>query len=256
MSTSALIRNRLNPIQKQAISTYVSLRIGVALIGFLFPLILSIGGKLYAHISLADSMSAYYHATADFNEPCVNGQPAPTEGLGPMRNWFVGLLFAVGSFMFLNKGFSHAENHALNIAGVMATCVALFPMKWSYCGPVDVFSLHGAFASIFFVCLAFVCAFCSGKTLKEMPPEPNRTRIIATYRIIYRILAAAMLLSPVSAFAINKAWGHTHYTFWVELCGIWAFSAFWFVKTLELSYSGVELRILAGDLVLDPKSIR
>jgi hypothetical protein len=42
-----------------------------------------------------------------------------------MRDWFVGLLFAVGNFLYLYKGFGRAEDWALNIGGVLALGVAM-----------------------------------------------------------------------------------------------------------------------------------
>ena len=44
-----------------------------------------------------------------------------------MRDWFVGLLFVEGIFLYLYKGFGRAGNLALNIAGVLAIGVALIP---------------------------------------------------------------------------------------------------------------------------------
>ncbi len=50
-----------------------------------------------------------------------------------MRSWFVGILFVLGIFLYLYKGFSTLENCLLNIAGLSALGVALFPTGWN-CG--------------------------------------------------------------------------------------------------------------------------
>lgn len=47
--------------EKHVFATYISLRIGMAFLGFALPLILAIGGGMIG-ISLQDSMSDYYHA--------------------------------------------------------------------------------------------------------------------------------------------------------------------------------------------------
>jgi len=44
-----------------------------------------------------------------------------------MRDWFVGILWAVGSFLVLYRGFSVAEDWALNIAGLSAILLAINP---------------------------------------------------------------------------------------------------------------------------------
>jgi hypothetical protein len=46
-------------IEQQIRSTYFALRVGAAVVGFIFPLLLWGGGKV-AGITLRDSMSAYY----------------------------------------------------------------------------------------------------------------------------------------------------------------------------------------------------
>ena len=123
----------MNPIQKLMLSMFIHLRIGVGVIGLSLPLVLVLGGHLMG-VSFAGSMSAYYHATGECPLPkCPGATINPNcqeQGNGPMRNWFVGNLFFVGAAMFLMKGFSQWENWALNIAGIAAPCVALFPMEW------------------------------------------------------------------------------------------------------------------------------
>lgn len=49
-----------------------------------------------------------------------------------MRNWFVGILWAVGSFLILYKGFRAAEDWLLNLAGGFAILTAMTPCGcWS-----------------------------------------------------------------------------------------------------------------------------
>ena len=98
-------------LQKHVFSTYTHLRIGMITIAFLFPLLLVVGG-LWHGVEWQDSMSAYYHATV--------GATAP-----PMRVWFIGLLYALGVFLFLYKGFSKLENWCLSFAGIFAVGVGL-----------------------------------------------------------------------------------------------------------------------------------
>jgi hypothetical protein len=69
-------------------STYFTLRLGMAAIAILFLFILWIGGHIYAGLPLQDLMSAYYHANIDGRS---------------VRDWFVGILFAIGAFLYLYK---------------------------------------------------------------------------------------------------------------------------------------------------------
>jgi hypothetical protein len=214
-------------------STYLSLRVGVAILGIIFPALLYVGGRS-AGIPLEPSMSAYYYATSEApNEPkppCP-ASGAPTDAAaGTMRNWFVGILFAVGAMLYVNKGFSDKENLALNIAGVMAVGIALFPMSWT-CEPTGWFSLHGSFAIAFFACIVFVCEFCSNQTLQWL----DDMRLRDKFRMAYHGLAALMLLSPLCAAAVNFATkGQGHFIFFAEAFGIWSFATFWLVKSYEI----------------------
>ena len=114
------------------LGTYTAMRLTLCALGFLMPMVLMLGGKLRSDIPPpTHSMSAYYH---------LNGPPQHAEGRndytnipkeqGTMRDWFVGFLFALGVLLFAYKGYSVKENWALNVAGIAAWCVALFPMGW------------------------------------------------------------------------------------------------------------------------------
>ena len=87
-------------IAKHITQTYVNLRVGMAAMALLLPLLLMAGSWLSTNVVFQSSISAFYHT--------------------PMRNLFVGLLVAVGSFLYLYKGFSNEENIALNFAGVFS----------------------------------------------------------------------------------------------------------------------------------------
>src|SRR5689334_11009994 len=91
-------------LQKHILSTYLTLRYGIVLIGALLPIIVYVVGVLHA-IPLRNSISAYYWASAG--------------NVAPSRDWFVGCLFAVAAFLYLYKGFSVAENIALNLAALL-----------------------------------------------------------------------------------------------------------------------------------------
>jgi len=258
---------QLTDIQQHMLKTFLWLRIGIGLLGIVFPVLLLGVGHLYGITPQADSMSAYYHATRECIDPHLNvsGQcevdpqhpldPLLT-GQGPMRNWFVGFLFAIGVGLFLIKGFSVWEDWLLTAAGILALMVALNPMPWTH--DTTSFSIHYASAIAFFLMIAFVVLFCSGKTLKFMPETiPNREKVIAFYRTWYRLLAFAMVVFPLAAYAIGRKGVWNESVFVAEALGVWAFGAFWLLKTKELSLSDVERRALAGEIkTMDTSKLR
>src|SRR5262245_26327112 len=103
-------------LRKNIFSTYFTLRLGIVVLAGALPIILGVGGRLWGGVdTLATSMSAYYG-----------------EHGGTMRNWLLGILWTVGAFLYLYKGFSTRENILLNIAGGCAVVLAMVPCNcWS-----------------------------------------------------------------------------------------------------------------------------
>ncbi|WP_147451209.1 hypothetical protein [Corallococcus llansteffanensis] len=217
-------------LQEHILSTYLNLRFFIAAAAVLIPLVVYGVGRLHG-IGLQDSISAYYWA-----------QP-PDEMYPPARAWFVGGLLGVGALLYLYKGFSFAENAALNLAAVLAVGVAVFPMQWNCQEDCGRFSLHGFCAVAMFACLAYVMWFRSLDTLPHLADDQRR----AWYRKTYELTSIVMLVSPLTAFLLNAFWGtSTTYVFFIETAGILAFAAYWVVKSLELKQSGVVRRVLSG----------
>jgi hypothetical protein len=225
------------PLEEHVLATYFTLRVGIAVIAIAFPLLLWLGGRFYVGLPLQDSMSAYYHAAVDGRS---------------MRNWFVGILFAVGVFLYLYKGFSNKENYALNVAGVMAIGVAVFPMEWACGEACSRYSVHGVCAVLFFVSIAFVSVRCAADTLSLIQDEHLRT----VFRRAYKTLAGLMLASPAIALVLNFILlQHRAAVFYVEAFGILAFAAYWLTKSRELALSQAEKKALRGELrSLEPPS--
>jgi hypothetical protein len=212
-------------LSNQVKATYRMLRLGLAVIAFAFPLILWIGGYLRGEVPLAGSMSAYYHASA-----------------GVMRNEFVGILFAVGALLFAYQGYSQFEDWALNFAGVLALGIAVFPMKWPESTDSS-FSIHGACAISFFVCIAYVCIWRSGDTLPLIKDEAMRER----YRLVYRTLGVAMVVCPFLAWTLISLMPlRKSAIFFVELAGIYVFATYWVIKSHEARKSNVDEKTCRG----------
>lgn len=219
-------------------STYFYLRLGMGFLAVAFPLLLWGLGHFALDMPLQNSMSAYYH----------------TE----LRDIFVGMLVAIGFLLFLYKGFSRWEDYALNISGVLAVGIAVFPMNpeeifkckalcgqecMPYSDALDRTSqmlielgLHGPCAVLFFVPIVAVCVFFSQETLKTIASKTTRM----TFAGIYTVLGLAMLALPV-ALVLSRWLGFFGYdsckdvfVFFLEWALIWSFGIFWIVKTIEL----------------------
>jgi hypothetical protein len=255
----------MTPIQKFMIAAFVRVRLGVGIIGLIFPFVLWGVGKTCYQIPLAGSMSAYYHTTIychdphsvetctaeltppDPEHPEITKIVDPPPGIGPMRNWFVGGLFIMGACLFLIHGFSIWEKILLDVAGLLAFMVALNPMPWKM-EPAAGFPIHYVSAVSFFVMISFVCLFCSRKTLHYMPDIPHRKHYVTLYKWTYLSLGLLMAATPITARVFNDVTGQSSVGFWMEAFGIIAFGVYWILKTFEFHQSEIEKRAIVGAL--------
>jgi len=204
----------------------------MAAIAFAFPLLLYLGGQVQG-VGLQNSMSAYYWAAIGSDYP-------------PMRIWFVGILFIVGAFLYLYKGFTAFENYALNMAGVCSIAVAIVPMPWKCQGQCSDLTAHGVFAMLLFLCIAYVSVARATDTLDLIGNQKQRKR----YRRLYRTLGFFMVASPLTAFVMTTLLTRSiaTYVFFIETVGIYAFAAYWWAKSRELARTQAELLAVHGAL--------
>src|SRR4029453_9535507 len=214
-------------LQKNILSTYFTLRMGIVVLSGALPLILYFGAKL-GGIDLLNSMSAYYGAHG-----------------GLMRNWLVGILWAVGSFLYLYKGYSTLENILLNLAGAFAVGVAMVPCNCWPAAEGASSKLHAFVAVSFFLSMAAVCLFCAGDTISLLPDQKTRDAYQRRYRIIGMMLVASPLTADLVSYVLLQL---VHYKFFVEVFGVWMFAAFWLVKSREFSITSAEKRAVHGQL--------
>lgn len=229
---SARIFNPLRPATKQIFArpadplsvalSYEILRNGIGVLALAFPIVMLVGGGLG---DIKSSLSAYYHFSP----------AAPAQyGAGIMRDAFVGMLCAIGSFLFFYRGHSLQEDLALNAAGISVVLVAFMPTDWpSIAAPSTtvVGTIHWVSATVFFVTIAYVCIFRARDTLC-LTCDARRRRI---FERIYVLLGALMLLTPVAAAISFDQSGYA--TLIIEICGIIVFSSFWLIKGYEIRSS-------------------
>jgi hypothetical protein len=239
---------KIKDLSNHIVVTYKLLRILVALIAIAFPLILWIGGSLFGDLPLQSSISHYYHASDPIN-------PGPA-GHGVMRDVFVGILFFIGAFLIVYRGITDLENYTLNVAGILAFLVALLPMNWPPVTKYDVskqfFSLHGACAVSFFICIAIVCIFCASDTLSLVKDKKK----YKCYRRSYFIFGALMVAIPLLRICLKSFEPIAEWTtFIVEFFGISIFAAYWLVKSWEIFQTGFDKKAAHGKLHIEPRTL-
>ncbi|MBI4782424.1 MAG: hypothetical protein HY785_14070 [Oscillatoriophycideae cyanobacterium NC_groundwater_1537_Pr4_S-0.65um_50_18] len=235
-------------LQEHIISTYGALRRGIGFLAIALPIILSVGGFVKYGLTPQDSISAYYHAFVPTAQPPGLFEIA---GNGVMRNWFVGILWAISVFLILYRGYGRRENTVLNIAGVLLIAVAMFPMDWTCGTTCPKVSVHGVSAILFFLAIGYVCIFRSGDTLELINPSARES-----YKRWYRIIGLLMWVFPLVVAALEFFKLHpfgTRTVFFIEAAGIWTFAAYWLIKSHEISFSNADVVAIEGDLVRAPR---
>ena len=236
---------RTNIVDKEAMrrhmfGTYTSLRIGMAVIAFAYPILLYFSGRSDG-INLQGSISAYYWASNSIDSP--------------VRIWFAGGLLVIAAFLYLYKGFTIRENIALNFAAAFAIGVVYFPMEWNcnsalgrvapqsvtYCfGGVNP---HGISAVALFACLVYVVF----RQYKVTLPALNNPQLERIYERWYWLACAFMIAGPASAVFLHVVAGrYDKLTFFLEVAGIYGFVAYWIIKSLEMRHSQAEANVLRG----------
>ncbi len=230
------------------VQTYFALRLALGVLALLLPLALFGLGSGLQGIALQPSISAYYHSD--------------------VRDVLVGMLCAIGFGLIAYKGFGRAEDWALNLGGVLACSIALFPMDPAealLCIQPDCVgacvaqstqldrttalaiasNLHFPAAIGFFVVLGYVMIFCSHRTLHLVPVTRRRWYLAA-----YPTLGAVFVGSMVWAFVLLKFFFpapadvcRDRWLFWVEVAGIVPFAAYWLIKTFECATHDTDRRI-------------
>ncbi len=90
-----------------AIISYKALRRLIGFLGMLLPIVLIIGGWIFAKDAIQQSISLYYYSN--------------------MRDFMVGILFLVGLFLMTYKGTLVIDNVITTITGIAGLSVAIFP---------------------------------------------------------------------------------------------------------------------------------
>jgi hypothetical protein len=226
------------PLRVYMILSYDTMRNGNWIVTALYPVAVYLSGLIFFHKKLPGSLSAYYWLVTP-DEPNVP------------RTIFVGGLFAFAVFFLLYRGFSRAENRALNAAALFAALVALIPKAHGTWNPGIA---HATAAILLFLCLAYVIWTRAKDTFKEFEKSGEAPATgkgsLTWYKTQYRGVSIAMGATPVIAVVLDQVVGKWlglgdpdlgklgTIIFFVESGGIWAFARYWYLKRSELWQSG------------------
>ncbi|MFK7767914.1 MAG: hypothetical protein AB8B55_11885 [Mariniblastus sp.] len=207
------ISNHARPM----VLSYLWIRRAVGSLGLALPIILGPGGWLFLGVEIQENMSSYYHT--------------------PMRDIFVGVMCAIGLFLFCYVGTTQFENWTGNLGCVAAIGVALFPID---AGADPLFQatfigyLHTLFGGLFFLTLALFSIY----HFPHSEPEDDSDQWNWGRNEIFRTSGATLLLSVAAMvfflFVLDRPTrdrlSEWDFIFWGEWIAVWAFAIAWLVK--------------------------
>ena len=201
-----------NPRDPDVIA-YKQLRTAIGLLAFFLPYLLILGGILVCQESPRPSISDYYYS-------CV-------------RNIFVGMLCAIGVFMFSYRGYLAREYWLSRLASFTVIVVALCPTTPGHPTSAQKFvgAIHLLCAAVFFLILAYMSFFLFTRHGRRMTPQ-KRLR-----NLIYKVCGLIIFSSVLVIGGVKAAVGLDHtfhaparYMLFFETVAILAFAISWMVK--------------------------
>jgi hypothetical protein len=230
--------NQNSDIGNRHLASYLTLRKGIGCLGTALPFILAFGGMLLHGPGIRSSISAYYHT-----------------GMGDV---FVGIICAIGIFLFSYKGYEPKDDRAGDFACLCAVGLALFPTypdavapSWAAClahvpnlqEPSGLEKItagaHGVFAAGFFLTLTYFSLVLFTKSDPKKKPTRKKLQRILVYKACgYVMLLAIALIALGGSILYLGLLPDTTVCmvmsldplFWLESIAIVAFGFSWLVK--------------------------
>lgn len=144
------------------------------------------------------------------------------------RDFFVGLLFFIGAFLFAYNGHSTRQKWASKAASFAAVMAAVFPTSCDTCESDLTSTTHFAAAIVLFGTIAYFCLGPFRKRALDKKTMEGRRRA-TIYIICGSIILGCMVGIGAAEIAVPDATRKSlAITFWGELIALWAFGIAWF----------------------------
>jgi preprotein translocase subunit SecG len=191
------------------IISYKQLQILMGLAGIFLPLLVVMGKYFsFQSFTLEDSISDYYD----------NG----TGG-----DILVGVLFALGVFLFAYKGPERIDSIIANIGGAMAMGVALFPTTSD---KKFIYSMHFICAVLLFTVFIVFSLYLFRKTKKHTKPTPEKVKRNRVYFWCGIIMIVCIVAMFVCYIFLKPVATQYNIIFWGETIALVSFGTSWLTK--------------------------
>lgn len=261
------LTNSPEHLDTHILRSYSVLRWCMSILGFILPLLLVISGLnswwwIPAPLEVQNSLSAYYHAGSS----C-------TALHGVYRDLFVGCLAMIGVCAVIYSGFGKLENWLLNIAGICLVGVAFFPMGWpesqvlATCQATAGFqefepskllglplAIHFIAAIVFFIAIMVVNICTAMDTVNLIEDDGKKAFWTAIFKVARFLMPISIGLVLLLRLATGTSIIGDRLILWIEWAGIWAFSLYWLLKSIEILSSKVDVDMVNGKVVWETLS--
>jgi len=208
-----------------AVLSYYTMRKAVGLIAVTLPFMLATG-------SMLSGLAGPYHALP---------QPLFERSISdyyytPMRDYYVGSLFAIGAFLACSRGYDLHDEITGYLAGAFAFVVALVPDVNPHHAVHNRLNdglgrVHLIAAALMFLVLAYFCLFLFRKTSPHKPltrRKSHRNRVFLICGLV--MLACMAVMFTLSFKSIHAVLWPTGILFGCESLALIAFGVAWLVK--------------------------
>jgi hypothetical protein len=208
-----------------AVLSYYTMRRAVGIIALTLPFALASGSMLASLIGPAHappqpiverSISDYYYT--------------------PMRDYYVGALFAIGAFLACSRGYDHRDEIVGYLAGAFAFIVALIPdvnpHRYTHSAlRYNLGRIHLVAASLMFLMLAYFCLVLFRKTHPSRTLTRRKRHRNHVYLACGLVIVGCMsCMFPLAFRRLHEILWPTGILFWCESLALMAFGVAWLVK--------------------------
>jgi hypothetical protein len=208
-----------------AVLSYYTMRRAVGIIALTLPFALAFGSILASLIGpnnalpqplFERSISDYYYT--------------------PMRDYYVGALFAIGTFLACSRGYDRHDEITGYLAGAFAFVVALVPDVNPYHYSHNRYNdslgrIHLVAASLMFLVLAYICLVLFRKSDPGRPLTRRKRDRNQVYLVCGLVIITCMsMMIPLAYRPLHTLLWPTGILFYCESVALVAFGVAWLVK--------------------------
>lgn len=205
---------QISSAERTFVLSHLGLRKAIGIIGFLLPFILAVGKMISDGPGIESSISSYYHTG--------------------MRDFFVGTMCSIGAFLFSYKGYDTRDDIAGKLGSVFAIGLALVPTAPNMSQiheEILIGNIHLAFASAFFLTLAYFSLYLFTKTHPDRAPTRQKLHRNLVYKVCGLLITVALVLIVIVKQLPDNGWQtELDLMFWLESVAVVAFGISWLTK--------------------------